>query len=355
MLPVIFLLFQFLKKSYLDLSSINVVGGALCICDGVYVLFFYHKICNMIFRKLKRPIVNTIFLLSLSTFVLPVRSQAQEALQLHKIIKGAYPAPYRKPEQSVKPSFFEANSSGGKVEATVKFKNGANFCTSSFRFEWWFPVPLDQLTKNQTVNITYKVTRLGSVCPAAKGRMAVAASMGYSPEFKQEGIRYAGGIEIKPVNWAVAGDNAAFQTAVTTLKVLNTNATEAVLKINFETQGYAGSDMLHFEVVYIYKKGAAPSAQCDPDMNAHNLYSLGVGMGMAEYAALMNAKTSAVVDYLNVAIDHAKASKCAPFEKLENIRKKLLTATSSNQYYNEIAALRNELAVYVGLHCNCCR
>jgi hypothetical protein len=116
-----------------------------------------------------------------------------------------------------------------------------------------------------------------------------------------------------------------------------------------------GSEMLHYEVVYVYEKGDTRAASCDPDMNCHNLYSLGISVGFAEYGALMNAKPQIIVQYLDGAITHANASKCMPVEGLKAIRQKIMSASSSNPYYNEITRLRNDLAIYAEKYCNCCK
>jgi hypothetical protein len=299
------------------------------------------------FKNLKSALLLTGFLLSINLNV-----TGQEFLSLKKIVNGPTPTPYQTLDQSPKPTFIEATSAGGKMEISVKFKNGNQFCTVQYRYEWQFSVPIDQLYKGKPVNIEYKVTRLSGSCPSAKGRISATPYMGRSEEFKQLGIRYGGGLDIKPIKWIEVGVSMS-ESNTCTLIALNATVQDAVFVINFDSQGYAGSEQLGYEVVYVY--GHQTQVNCDPDMNCHNLYSVGVAIAFAEYGALTNAEPKNVADNVDIAIGHAKASKCVPTDKLISLRQKLNSASSSYPLYNEISTLRNDLAIYVEKNCNCCK
>ncbi len=279
---------------------------------------------------------------------------AQDFLGFKEVIIGPTPAPNHPPELSVKPSNVEVTTQGGTFEASIKYKQSATeYCTARYRFEWRFSEPVDKLFKGQPVDIEFKATLLSAPCKAGTGKTIVMAASGASPQFKESGIRYAGGLSVKPTKWIQVGSTNT-ETFVSTINVLNPSVQYATFKFNFESSGYVGSERLHYEAVYVFEKGLHPKINCDPDLNCHNLYSVGVLIGFAEYGAFKNDDPKFLAEQLDGAIIHAEASKCVPTEKLRQMSSKLKQASSSKPFHNELTNLRDEIARYVEKNCNCC-
>ncbi len=280
---------------------------------------------------------------------------AQDFLGFSQIVSGPTPAPSSTPEQSVKPYLLEANTQGGVFEVSVNHKVGASeFCRATYLFEWKFSAPVDRLYKDQPIDITYTVSLLSSPCKAGGGKMVVQAASGASNEFKALGIRNAGGITLQPTKWLQVGENAPKQTSVTRINAYNPMVDIGTFKINFESTGYVGSERLHYEVVYVFEHNYSSQVGCDPDINCHNLYSVGVLVGFAEYGAFKNDDPLFLAQEIDGAIEHAKASNCVPIDMLMKLSQRLKSAAASKPLHSDLTALRHGLAKYVESECNCC-
>ena len=254
---------------------------------------------------------------------------------------------------NVTPSLLEANTSGGTMEASLQFKKSSTeFCPAKFRFEWRFLQPIEVLKKGDEVAVEIKSTLLTAACYNSKGIISVSGSNNGSLQVRNKNLKTAadlGAIDVKFLE-ALPVSN----THITKVKVYYVTSQYTFFKLDIKTQGPVGSEILRYEVVYVYEKGLQQTANCDPDISCHNLYSIGVNIGMAEYAALKNEPTDFVAALIDGAIGHAKASKCVPTAQLEEINRWLKTAEESQLFYNDIVQERVRLAEYVEEHCNCC-
>jgi len=99
------------------------------------------------------------FIIILLLHISPNYTFAQDLLGLKEIISGPTPAPYRTPDQSVKPYRMYADAMGGAFDATVNHKVGSDqFCPATYRFEWKFSQSVAQLYENRPVVVDYQVT-----------------------------------------------------------------------------------------------------------------------------------------------------------------------------------------------------
>ena len=286
--------------------------------------------------------------------LLPVKLIGQDYFGLKEIISGTYPVIGSSVDEGVKPELLELNSMGGVLEASVKFKSGANRqCTGKYRFEWKFSKAVDQLTVGESIDINHSASSIGSSCSGTSAKMIVMDGVGNSPEFKSTGVTRISGISVSKRKWISAAQPAQVSTAKAT--VLNTSNQHATIKLNFDIYGPIGSERMHYEVVYLFERGYQKTINCDPDINCHNLYSLGVLIGFAEFGALMDQESSLVAANLSGAIEQAIASKCVPEDEIIKLRNKVKSTSSSKTYYLEISALRQEIAQFVESNCNCCR
>ncbi|NND80491.1 MAG: hypothetical protein HKN53_11370 [Maribacter sp.] len=85
---------------------------------------------------------------------------------------------------------------------------------------------------------------------------------------------------------------------------------------------------------------------------AAQIYGLGVLVGIAENAALEDAKPSYVAEKLQFAIYSANMIGCVSSDPIWELREKMLTATSSNELYGEIEAYRRDV-LYLEILENC--
>ena len=192
--------------------------------------------------------------------------QGQDFLGFKQVILGPYKAFNRNPNQSIMPGRFDANSFGGYAELTVNHLVGNRKCPTKYQFNWKFLKPVDRLYKNQPVQLQYEVKLLGQACQAGKAKMIAHAAGGFSPNFQRTGIRNSGGLTVKPANWVQAGFSGPVQSHLTTINVFNPSVQYGTVRLNFEVTGYRGSDMAHFEVIYIFQKnfGNPPVVQDTP-------------------------------------------------------------------------------------------
>ena len=304
-------------------------------------------------QKTKGKQTKSGFLLLFFLFSLYQAIPGQEFLGFKEIITGSYNVAGSTSEQGVKPILIDATTEGGILEVSVKFKQAGNqFCTAKYRFEWNFSESVDQLSKGQSIPVDYRSTLLSSPCSSANAKMIVTEAIGISPFFKQTGVKGVGGLTVENKKWTAAGTST--KTSTSTLKIFNTSNQYATIKINFESTGIVGSERLHFEVVYLFEKGLRPQQDCDPDLNCHNLYSVGVLIGFAEYGASKNDDPKVLAEHLAGAIIHAQASKCVPTDGLQKMMNKLRVASSSRSLHTELTHLRDQIAKYVEQNCNCC-
>lgn len=195
---------------------------------------------------LKSGIVTFFFIFLIIGF-----GQAQDYLELKHIISGSYQAPGSKPEDGVLPKHVYLGAGGGNLEARLKFKQAGNhFCSAVYRFEWEFSQPIDRLYKDVSVNVTYRVTLVEGPCKSDQGKMIVTNASGFSPAFKNTGIRARPGIKVTEGKWISTGD-ASYAT-MGKINVFNTTG-PSTLKVNIESVGLVGSSRLHYEVVYVFE------------------------------------------------------------------------------------------------------
>ncbi|MBT8220909.1 MAG: hypothetical protein KJP00_13850 [Bacteroidia bacterium] len=298
---------------------------------------------------------RTTFVIFLSFFFFSLQTSAQDYFGLKEIVSGTFPVIGSNIEDGIRPYLLEANSAGGTLEAAVQFKTGTTqYCTGSYRFEWKFSTPVDRLGVGQSVEIEYTARIIeGSACRSSTGKMIVMDGVGLSNEFKSTGITRVSGISVQNRKWLNA--QSPTQTYTSTAKVINASNKHATIKFNFDVYGSRGSERMHYEVVYLFERGYQKKTGCDPDMNCHNLYSLGVLIGFAEFGALVDQEPPLVAEQLTGAIAQAEASKCVSPDKIIALRNKVQNSTSSHTYYQEISALRQEIALFVQDNCNCCK
>ena len=194
-----------------------------------------------------RFFTSLLFALTLAVF----NGQAQEDLEFKETITGSYLVAGSQPKDGVLPKHVELTTSGGQLEARIKFKQAGNkYCEALYRFEWEFSEPIDRLYKDQTVNVHYRVTLVEGPCKADKGKMIVTSASGLSPQFKNTGLRVRPGLRVTNGKWISTGDDTASATAQ--LNVYNTTG-PATLKLQLESSGLIGSSKLHYEVVYLFE------------------------------------------------------------------------------------------------------
>ena len=176
--------------------------------------------------------------------------EAQDFLKFKQLISGSYQVPGSKPENGIMPKHVNVNTTGGNLEATVKFKQAGNkYCHAVYRFEWKFSDPIDRLYKNQSLNVDYRVTLVEGPCTGDLGKMIVTSASGFSPQFRNTGIRISPGIKVNNGKWISTGDASYGTTAQ--INVFNTTG-PATLKVQIESSGLVGSSRLHYEVVYLF-------------------------------------------------------------------------------------------------------
>ena len=286
--------------------------------------------------------------------LLPENLIAQDYFGLKDIISGTYPVIGSSVDEGVKPDLLELHSSGGTLEASVRFKSGPNrHCTGKYRFEWQFSQNIDRIVVGQSIDVKHSASSIGTSCPGTSAKMIVMDGVGTSPEFKATGVKRVSGISVSKRKWITATQPKQASTATAT--VINASNQHATIKLNFDIYGPAGSERLHYEVIYLFERGYQKTINCDPDINCHNLYSLGVLIGFAEFGALVDQEPPLVAENLSGAIEQAIASKCVPADDIIKLRNKVKSASSSNTYYLEISALRQHIAQFVETNCNCCR
>lgn len=277
---------------------------------------------------------------------------AQDFMGLKEVITGSYNVPGSTPEMGITPEIKELNDMGGLMEVTLKYKSGMNqFCESRYSFKWEFNKSIKSFKPAQSIEVTYDSDLVSTDCNSGSAKMIVTDAIGSSSEFKNKNLSGIGGFTVVNKSWI---SDASELTGKSVIKLISTSNRYATLKLNFESTAPVGSERLHFEVVYIFERDHQPNAKCDEDLNCHNLYSLGVLIGFAEYAALKDNSPAFVAEQLDAAILQAKASNCMPFDKLQELSSKLKNASSSYTYYQEISMLRQKLAVYAEANCNCC-
>lgn len=178
-------------------------------------------------------------------------AQAQKELVFKEIITDSYQVPGSKPENGILPKHVHLSTTGGNLEARIKFKQaGNNYCHAVYRFEWKFSSPIDRLHQGQTIQVDYRVTLVEGPCTGDQGKMIVTSATGFSPAFRRTGIRPRPGIKVSEGKWISTGD--ASYAAMAQIQVFNT-AGPATLKLNFESVGPVGSSRLHYEVVYFFE------------------------------------------------------------------------------------------------------
>jgi hypothetical protein len=293
------------------------------------------------------------FTLLIACFACSIQSNvAQDVYYLKEIITGSYNVYGSPPEDGVIPDLGITNSSGGSLDAVLKIKSGASdFCQAEYQFVWQFETPIDTWTKGQQIKVDYYTDILGSGCQSASGKMIVTESVGVSPQFKALNLSGIAGFSVANKKWQSETDRGP---AVSTISLYNTGSKYATIKLNFESTGPIGSDRLHYEVVYLFEKNSPPTANCDEDLNCHNLYSLGVLVGFAEYGASKNDSGSFLADQIDSAIKQAEASNCVPTDELKVLSKKLRNSTNTKALHSEVSSLRIKIAEFVEKHCNCC-
>ncbi len=192
--------------------------------------------------------------LSFSLFWLitfPSINYAQDFLEFKQVIAGSYQAPGSKPENGILPKHVSLNTGGGNLEATLKVKQAGNkFCFATYRFEWKFSQPIDRLYKDVSVNVDYRVTLVEGPCTGDQGKMIVTNASGFSPAFRNTGIRPRPAIKVTDGKWINTGDASYATTAK--IGVFNTTG-PATLKLNLESVAPVGSSRLHYEVVYLFE------------------------------------------------------------------------------------------------------
>ncbi|MCB0795967.1 MAG: hypothetical protein KDB88_14625 [Flavobacteriales bacterium] len=172
-------------------------------------------------------------------------------LLLKDIITGPYQVPGSRPEESVLPKRVMLNATGGNLEATIKVKQaGDQRCHATYRFEWRFSQPIDSLSTEVAVNVDYRITLVEGPCTGDQGKMILMAATGFSPTFKDTGIRPRPAIKVTDGKWISTGD-ASYAT-MATIKAFNTDG-PATLKFNLESVAPVGSSRLHYEVVYLFE------------------------------------------------------------------------------------------------------
>jgi hypothetical protein len=87
-------------------------------------------------------------------------------------------------------------------------------------------------------------------CQSDQGKMIVTSTTGFSPPFRNTGIRPRPGIKVNNGKWISTGDASYATTAQ--ISVFNTTG-PATLKFQLESVGPVGSSRLHYEVVYLFE------------------------------------------------------------------------------------------------------
>lgn len=255
---------------------------------------------------------------------------------------------------NVTPSLLDASTAGGTLEVSVQFlKSRDVFCPAKFRFEWRFLQPIETLKRGDEVAVEIKSTLLTDPCYNSKGLLSVSGSNNGSLQVRNQGFKTAADLGAVDVKFLEA--QAGGTTHITKVKVYYVTSQYTFFRLDFKTTGPVGSEILRYEVAYLYEKGLQQSSNCDPDMNCHNLYSVGVQVGMAEYGSLNNHGPAFIAELLDGAIGHAIASKCVPTDQLEDLSRRLKNAAESRPFYDEIVSARVALAEYVEKNCNCCK
>lgn len=83
------------------------------------------------------------------------------------------------------------------------------------------------------------------------------------------------------------------------------------------------------------------------------LYSIGVEIGSAEFAASQDQEPSDLVKKLSLAHDLVIQSGCLPTDGIEHLIERLRTGAQSRAVYPEILAIREQLARDAAEHCFC--
>lgn len=106
-------------------------------------------------------------------------------------------------------------------------------------------------------------------------------------------------------------------------------------------------------IVWGNKTAGTTAASGVAAVNCHNLYGLGVNVGIVELGCHEAMDVSFLIGFLDHAINHAKASGCIASAPLESLRTRMRGASSSGQFYDEVLRIRKSLATEAGTYCGC--
>lgn len=274
-----------------------------------------------------------------------------------------------------KPETIKADSSGGKIRFSTRYRNGA---IETYEVTWTLGkgALAKRLAPNDSFSWSLQAKRVatkgnhprtpfvklggirGSALPkelfTKEGRLDAYIDAYFGKEPAGNFRLYAENTDNrKPDRYSKYGATSGTLKVAPALHGPNGRKTAFQIMIT-SSSDYGRKESTFVRVFYVLERGRNPGSAASA-VNCPNLYGLGVNIGILELGALQDLKVSFLSKFLSDAIEHAKAAGCVPMAKLLDLQKRFTKAKSSRPFYAEITALRQELTTIINRDCRCAK
>ena len=234
----------------------------------------------------------------------------------------------------------DANSKGGTMQFV---RNYSSSCRTNYMIQWTFSKDISTLTDGDEFEVVIECLACQSSC--GKKWTSAFASGSNNMSFPINGkypSSYNSNITAISSTGSVNGYNPG--------NLRHTTEFKFKIKKDVEHTGFYITMGKH-KVNYVYRKGGAPTGP----INCHTLLGLGKNLFSLEYGALDNKDISTwMIPTLDAALRHVIASNCLSPAYLTDLRKRMVSASTSRPFYSEISAYALSVETEITTSCSCC-
>lgn len=292
--------------------------------------------------------------LAITTLMLVNAAPAQDFYGFAGVLKGQVRS---NKNTNIKPTRLVADLKGGVIQ--LRMPDTAGSCSGDYEFRWEFLDDISRLVPGKQYRFRMRGRRIAGTCEKNTNTAWMSSSNAGSVLAKAQGIQETAALltVTKSQSSVVGYPRGPNNAADGTISVARGRVGERTqFKFTFDFSSYpysSASKLCSFEVAYLFRKNAATSSRAS---NCPALYGLGVNVGMLEYGALENAKTTFLVGFVDNAVTAARGSNCVPASEIRwlvDLRGRMLKKRTGKEFAGEISTFRQRLARIIVEKCNC--
>ena len=232
----------------------------------------------------------------------------------------------------------KGDAKGGELKFNRTYTKA---CLGNYAIEWKFEEDISVLNKDDLINLTITCTNCKTPCGYRWTKATAGGANNILGDIGKYEMQYNGNISSTKSSGRVHSWYEGHLSHTFQLKA-NMNK-EAPYTAFYITMG-------SHKIYYIYSS----SAEKSKNINCHTLFGLGKLVAGMEAGSREDYGSSWVVQTIDYALDHVRASNCLSDAYLIDLRKRVFEASSTLQFEAEIKKYGVDLNTEIEENCSCC-